>query len=428
MNEYIAKVLERNKEEYLNYLIDLVEIDTQHIGQGIEGGNEYEGQKYLAKLAEKIGATEITFDPMDEKFISEGIDNFQEGNPNHNYDKRDNLYVSFENHEKYPTLMFNGHVDTVTPGALEMWDTPPLEAVIKNEKLIGLGTADMKAGLIASFLAVKLLKDSDIDFNTNVVITSVVDEEGGGNGSIQAALNGPKADAVVVCEGTNYELILAHMGFVFFKVDVEGKANHSGEKWKGIDAIEKTNKIIADLKLLEYDWLFEYKHDLLPPPNINFGVIRGGSSGATVPGHCTIEFCIHYHPNTMSHNFIKEQITNQINRTAKGDKWLKENLPAVEIFQAGGPYEMEEDTLTVSTFKKTYFDVFGKNVKIVGSPAGCDSRIWKNIAGIDTIQYGPGRLEECHSANEYVRIEEFLDSILVYANLILNYEGIDKNE
>ena len=74
---------------------------------------------------------------------------------------------------------------------------------------------------MASTMAVQLLRDAGCELPGDVIITSVCDEEGGGNGSMQAAMNGVRADGVVNCEGTSGELILAHVGFVFFKVEFE---------------------------------------------------------------------------------------------------------------------------------------------------------------------------------------------------------------
>lgn len=421
MINQLREVLEQNKQEYLDKLSELIRIDTQHIGQGIDGGKEYDGQQYLKELAQELNATNIIVDPMQEKIIQSSIEEYHEGNPGHNYEKRENLYVEFISDRQSKTLMFNGHIDTMPPGPLELWDSDPWNAYERDGKLYGLGATDMKAGLIAPFLAIDLLKKADIDLKNNILITSVVDEEGGGNGSIQAAYNAPKADAVVVCEGTDYELILAHMGFIFFRVTIEGKSNHAGEKWKGTSAIDKAVKIMNGLKEVEYEWLYIYNHRLLPPPNINFGVLKGGSSGATVSGQCVIEMCIHYHPQTMSYNSVKDQIESSIHKICQGDEWLSNHAPKIEIFQAGGAFEMDENTPFVEAFKKSYREQFEKEVKVVGSPAGCDSRTWKNIAKIDTIQYGPGRLSECHSANEYVRIQEFYDAILTYALLMINY-------
>lgn len=417
----LQKELESNKAEYLKYLKELVNIDTQHIGQGIEGGREKEGQEYLAKLAQEIGADDIVFDQMHEDYILKANDEYGEGNLGHDYTDRENLYITFGKNSDGKNLMFNGHMDTMPSGPLELWETPPHEATVIDNKLYGLGTADMKAGLIASLLAVKLLKDVGAKISNNVIITSVVDEEGGGNGSMQAAYNAPAADAIVVCEGTDYELILAHMGFVFFRITTHGRANHSGAKYEGVSAIEKMQKIISGLQELEYGWLFKYKHKLLPPPNINIGVLKGGTSGATVPGQCELEICIHYHSTTMNYDMVVQSVQDAVGRVVASDQWLQEHPPSLEVFQKGGAFENSEDVEIVDAFKTSYQDVMDQDVEVVGSPAGSDARIWKNIGKAETIQYGPGRLTECHSPNEFVRVDEFYKSILTYAMLILNY-------
>ena len=84
---------------------------------------------------------------------------------------------------------------------------------------------------------------------------------------------------------------------------------------------------------------------------------------------------------------------------------------------------MEEADPFVESFKRAYRAARGKDVKVVGSPAGCDSRLWKNIAGCPTIQFGPGNLSECHGIDEWISIESYLQSILIYAELILDFCG-----
>lgn len=416
--ENLKTILELHKEEYIQYLKELVNIDTQDIGHGIDGGLEKGGQKYLKSLFEVFGADKIEVDPMSEEVIQSCISLYNEGNAGHNYDDRYNLYATFKGNGG-KSLMFNGHIDTMPPGDLTQWETPPHKATVREGKLYGLGTADMKGGLMASILAVKLLKDAGAKLPGDVIITSVCDEEGGGNGSMIAAMNQKKADGVVVCEGTSDELILAHMGFVFFHVKIKGKANHSGGKWMGVSAIEKAMKIIRGLEETEHQWLLQYKHPLLPAPNLNIGVINGGTAGSTVPGECEFKMCVHYLPGIMNYHQVAEEVTGTIHRIADSDLWLKDHPPVVEIYQAGGGFEMEEHSPFVDAFKGAYERARGKQVQVVGSPAGCDSRIWKNIAKCPTIQFGPGNLQQCHSANEYVEISAYLEAILVYAELIL---------
>lgn len=419
MIEKLKNTLEKNKEKYIQYLKDIVAIDTHDIGHGIDGGLEKKGQDYLIDMFKNMGAF-VNIDHVTEEVIQKSIKKFKEGNSGHNYQDRYNVYAKFQGGNG-KSLMFNGHIDTMDYSDIDLWNTHPHEPTIKDGKLFGLGAADMKGGLMASIMAVKLLKDAKIELPGDVLITSVIDEEGGGNGSIAAAMNGQKADAVVVCEPTDYELIAAHMGFVFFKIEVEGIAVHSGSKWLGVNAIEKAQKLMDAINELEHNWLMKYKHHILPSPTSNIGVIEGGTAGSTVPSYCSFSTCVHYLPKQMNHDMVVEEYIQAIYRACDGDQWLKDHKPKISIYQAGGPFEMDLNHEFVSSFKNSFKDAMGKEINIVGSPAGCDSRIWKNIANCPTLQYGPGRQSECHAINEYIEINQYLDAILIYAKLIINW-------
>lgn len=414
----LDEVLSANRARYLEHFKELVARDTHCLGHGIEGGLEKAGQDYLIDLFRQMHATEIRVDPMDEAFIQAGMREHNEGNPGHVFTDRYNVHARFAG-SGGPSLMFNGHIDTMPAGDLSRWTSPPHAPELRDGRLYGLGTTDMKGGLMAAIMAVKLLQDAGCELPGDVIISSVCDEEGGGNGSIQAVMQGIKADGVVVCECSSDELILAHMGFVFFRVRIEGLAVHSGGKWKGVSAIDKAIKIIAALNELEHGWLLRCKHPLLPAPNLNVGVIRGGTAGSTVAGDCMFEVCVHYLPQQMSYHSVVNAFMDSLQRVAAADPWLAEQPPTVEIYQAGGAFEQSEEDPLVDRFKAAYEKVYGKKTPIAGSPAGCDSRVWKNIAACPTLQFGPGHLEQCHSVDEYLDIEEFFRYIRLYAELIM---------
>jgi len=410
----LKETLYNHISEYVKPLKELVACDTQVIGHGVKGGNEANGQAYLKKLLEDLGADKLEMDPMDEALIKEAILKYQEGNPDHQYHQRENLYATFlGSGDKH--LIFNGHVDTMPMGNPDAWQTPPLVPTEKEGKLYGLGACDMKGGLMAAIMAIKLLKESGEPLPCDVSIISVVDEEGGGNGSIQASMQGIKGDGVVVCEPTDDELILAHMGFVFFRVTVKGKANHSGAKWLGVSAIEKAMKVIHALEALEESWANAYQHPLLPRPSLNVGTIKGGDAASTVADTCQFEVCIHYLPEQMSFESVSKAFYEAI---AIEDNWLAMHPLTVEMYQAGGGFLQDETHLAVVRFKEAYKHATQRKLSVSGSPAGCDSRVWRNIADIPTLQFGPGRLSECHAIDEYVEIEAYLEAILVYAEFI----------
>lgn len=419
MLQKLKDTLALHQEKYIAHLMQLAAIDTRDLGHGIDGGREEKGQQYLESLYRDMGA-QVVCEQMTEAAIEKGLAQFHEGNPGHNYDGRYNVYATFPGGSG-KSLMFNGHIDTMPPGDERLWETPPLQPSIRDGKLYGLGVCDMKGGLMAASMAVKLLQDAEIPLPGNVVITSVVDEEGGGNGSIAAAVGGQKADAVVVCEPTDDEIIAAHMGFVFFKVEIEGLAVHSGSKWLGVSAIEKAVKLMAAIEELEHRWLMTYKHPLLPAPTSNVGVIEGGTAGSTVADYCCFKTCVHYLPQQMNHDQVVAMYTGAINRACEGDDWLREHKPKISIYQAGGAFEMDRMHPFVDTMRGAYQKAVDREAVVAGVSSGCDSRVWKNIVGCPTLQFGPGGQRQCHAVNEYISVDSYLEAILIYAQLILDW-------
>ena len=92
----LKEVLDQKKETYIERLKELIAIDTHDIGHGIGGGLEKEGQDYLVRLLEAMGADEITKDPMDEAVIRECLEKYQEGNLGHDQTERYNVYATFK--------------------------------------------------------------------------------------------------------------------------------------------------------------------------------------------------------------------------------------------------------------------------------------------------------------------------------------------
>ena len=99
---------------------------------------------------------------------------------------RANLVASL-NGKDGKILLYNGHMDVVPPGSDSDWSNPPLDATIKRKKYIyGRGTTDMKGGLIAMIIALKILKSLEIELSGNLIVNAVADEETGGCRRFQA--------------------------------------------------------------------------------------------------------------------------------------------------------------------------------------------------------------------------------------------------
>lgn len=419
MTDILQTALTQNRSKYIGLLQELIRCDTSVIGHGIDGGNELKGQEMLAEQIERMGGVP-EFREVNEEIIQKGIKEYGEGNPGHNYTDRPNLLGTFRGSGGGNSIILNGHVDTMPYGNRELWDFDPFSGEEVDGKILGLGSTDMKGGLMAALSAIDLVKSAGLSLKGDVYVQSVIDEEGGGNGTLAFAVEGCEADAVVVCEPTDLHLQVGHMGFLFYRFSFRGKAIHSGRKWEGENAINYAIKLIARLYELEHKWLMNYKHPLMPPPTLNIGEIHGGEAGSTVPPDCEFKICVHYFPG-LTKAVIEDDILQAVRSLEASEPWLQENPVGVEMYQEGKPYEIDIEHQLVKVAKS----VIPEGKVITASPAGNDARLLQNITGIPTIVLGPGRPKDAHSINESIGVEDYLTAIYVYANLLIKWCGAD---
>ncbi len=410
--------LEENKEGYIDFLKELVKIDTRVVGHGIDGGYELNGQKFLARKIREMGGRAEFFE-VTEDLIQRGIEQYGEGNPGHNYENRPDLVGHFQGSGGGRSLILNGHIDTMPYGEKDLWEHNPFLGEVVDGEVYGLGSTDMKGGLAASLLAIDIIRTAGIKLQGDIIFQSVIDEEGGGNGTLACVQKGYKADGAIVCEPTDNNLQVGHMGFVFYRIKVQGKALHSSRKWEGVNAIEKAIKLIEALYELEHNWLMRYKHPLMPPPTLNIGVIKGGEAGSTVPADCEFKLCLHFFPGLEKKN-IENEVHQALNNVVIGDPWLREHPLIIEKYQEGGSYEIPVNHELVTIFQ----DKIPAGKEITASPAGNDARLLHNIANTPTVVFGPGNPEKSHSIDESIPVKDYLESILVLAAFIINWCGI----
>ena len=187
------------------------------------------------------------------------------------------------------SLMLNGHMDTVT---IASYEGDALTGHIKDGKLYGRGSADMKSGLAAILVAVAQAKQDKLP--GDVIFTGVADEEDMSLGTEQVLAAGWRADAAVVCEPTLEDLIIAHKGFIWFEVDMHGLAAHGSRPDLGIDAISRAGYFLVELdkyakRLLRLlDPKISKHHPLLGPGSVHASIVRGGEEPASYPAKCTV--------------------------------------------------------------------------------------------------------------------------------------------
>jgi acetylornithine deacetylase len=349
------------------------------------------------------------------------------------------------------SLIFNGHIDTVPPGPHEDWMwNDPYSGNAQDGNLYGLGSCDMKGGIVAQFAAAKALVETGISLKGDLILESVVGEESMDHeaGTTATVRRGYKADAAIVSEPSSYPYPLtiapASPGLLYLVVNVSGRATHPGIRAEfvraggagdkvGVNAVEKGALILSAIQRLEQIWGISKKHAFFRPGyfTIHPGVIIGGPPGPLVPyivsTYCRIE-CIIWYPPHEAVEDVKAEIEDYLQTAAKLDPWLAKNPPAIEWRNHWPPFETDPDHPIIQTCVNAYEQAsagasgFRKEAYIHGFAAVCDAT-FLNREGIPTIVYGPGDILVAHTRNEFVPVDEVIMAAKTYALAALNWCG-----
>lgn len=427
-NEMIRKIREnirKNANSYIDFLKKLVSFDSLMIENG-KDGNEKEIQEFLCSYLESMGANVDKFEP-DNELMSKYVCY----NENHQYKNRPNVVATFKGSGDGKSILMNGHCDVVTAGIEERWTSLPFKPEIRDGKMYGRGTCDMKSGLAAAICAVGLLREMGCTLKGDVIIESVIDEEGGGNGTLACCDRGYKADGAILMEPTCLKIMPANRGTFLASYTVQGKPIHASMRGFGVNAIEKALKIFAGLRELETEWLLTKEHPILGNPSINLGQITGGEGASVVAGECTIKFDVEFFPNTYDRNGkaipvdpcdVQKEIEKKIARICAGDEWLCNHVPSVDWYQTTLCFETPAGDPFLKEVKNSTEEIMGY-AAVKGLPCGCDGFQLNVIGEMPTVVIGPGNILNAHGYDEYVEIEEFLNAIAIYACLIGNWSG-----
>lgn len=185
------------------------------------------------------------------------------------------------------TLLLNGHLDTV---GVAGYRGDPFDARVQGGRLHGRGAYDMKAGLAAAIAAAERLAGAPL--RGDLVLALVADEEYGSIGTEQAlaelAARGIRSDAAIVLEPTALDATVAHRGFAWYRLEVEGAAAHGSQPEQGVDAIEAALRYAEALRALDARLAAAPPHPLLGRSTLRIATIDGGVDAATVAPSCTL--------------------------------------------------------------------------------------------------------------------------------------------
>ncbi|MGI8477718.1 MAG: M20/M25/M40 family metallo-hydrolase, partial [Thermomicrobiales bacterium] len=136
------------------------------------------------------------------------------------------------------SLVLNGHIDVVSPEPLSAWTRDPWCAEIVGDRMYGRGAMDMKIGVAINLFLPRLLRDLGIGLGGDLIVHSVIEEECGGAGALDAARR-VAADAALITESEQMRFTRACLGVLWFRVRIAGRSWHAMEAGNGVNAISK---------------------------------------------------------------------------------------------------------------------------------------------------------------------------------------------
>jgi formylaminopyrimidine deformylase len=356
---------------------------------------------------------------------------------------RPNLAATIGGRSGQSGLMFNGHTDTVevTTAQREGWIGDPWSGEIRDGKLFGRGSTDMKGGNAAFLWAAKVLCEVGVSLRDDLILTFSIGEETGEAdiGPLSVLRRGYTAPFVVNAEPTHMRISPATMGWFFLKITVLGKGLHPASRYAavyptreplplpGIDAVEKLRKIMDALTLLERDWSLYQRHMFMPPGAMNMSpvYIHGGNLRASLAEQCEVVYAVVFNPGLRSDEVMR-QIRSVVDGVAASDTWLRDHPPIIEvpvIHQVLEPVNLPLEHPAVQKLAAAYRDALGTEPAFGSLPGPCDANIMSE-AGVTTIIFGPGDLAmNAHGTNEYVPLQQVIDACKVYASLMVDCCG-----
>lgn len=445
--EQILNEIESNSEEYIEFLRELIQSESYN-----PPGNEKNVALKIKKYLQNDGIKCEIF-PFGEN--------------------RANLITTLNDNFEGKNLLYNGHMDVVPPGNEEEWKYPPLSATIKRKKYIyGRGTTDMKGGLAAMIIALKILKKLKLKLSGNLIVNAVADEETGGEYGTKWCINNVlqsiKPDFAIISEPTRLKplphvISIGERGRLVVKIITNGISTHSSWPFMGKNAIYMMSEIIHNL-----DKIDDYIPKIKPPLSLeelkklmstafpsleilekiineqpilssvlkaltrftkSLTIIKGGIKDNVVPDKCEAIIDFRLLPGQEIDpilNSLKKLIEEDLGYTLKNEPIgsPEEVFVYLENIQYSKPsyWKDWEKSSILKSFYGIVEKAYNEKPFYLLYPASADASHLRNEGYCpETIMFGPGSGTSAHSTDEYIEIKDFINAVKVFTLFAYEY-------
>ncbi len=313
-------------------------------------------------------------------------------------------------------LLLCVHADTVPPYGMEN----ALEPVEKDGRIYGRGACDVKGGMAAMLAALAAVLEKG-GLRRRVGFLATAGEEGLSHGMRRFVEDPPEVEYAVVAEPTGLEIGAAHKGVLRLQARFVGKAAHGGVPEEGINAVYGAAEWTVRLRRHYLPLLAARKDSLLGNPTLNVGIIRGGRRLASVPDECVVQFERRYLPEESSAAVVEElkAFTRRFEGEYAGCRVSLEGAP--EFADAVHPAfrRPARDDVLVDALGRAAHAVGLSSCPLVGLGYWTEAALVAGVPGIrDVVVFGPGFIEQAHSDEEFIDIDQLHRGAAVYASVV----------
>jgi len=416
VRQKVLETVDTNREKSIAFLQQMIAIPSVT-------GDEARIQKFLAdymtKLGLKVDMWETNWETLKKHPAYRPVDRGYEGRPN--------IVATLKGTGGGRSLLLNGHTDVI-PVAGGTWSDDPWSGKIKNGRIYGRGSADMKSGVASHIMAVECLRAAGTKPKGDVHINIVVDEEVSGHGTLDTVIRGYKADAGISGETSGLAVQPACIGRIWFEIEIHGKPAGIQKRYEGVSGIELGYKIVKAVADLEAKRVATVTHPLYPNaldtlPCI-IGSFAAGNYPSAFPANAVLRGSIGTVPGE-DHEGVKQSLVQQIAQAAQQDPWMKLHPPKVRfVGYDAQASEIPRNHPIVETVCKNYKEITGHDPEVSGRQGAADTRFLNQYANTPTVIFGPGSTAVMHADDEYVSIDDYMTAIKVMALSICDWCGV----
>jgi acetylornithine deacetylase/succinyl-diaminopimelate desuccinylase family protein len=318
--------------------------------------------------------------------------------------------------KKGKSLALIAHMDTVPPGIAMV---KPYNTSIINGKIYGRGVADMKGAVGAMMQALFIIKECGVNLKSDLYFIGVVGEETGGVGTNYLIKKGFRPDFAVIGEPTNLNICTSHKGDFELCITIKGKSAHGSIPERGANAILAMAEFIVKVKEHLIPEIKKRIQENTGFPTINFGLIQGGNKVNIVADTCKLEIDRRWIISESIPQIICE-FRNILDQICKEDSLLSYEITSMlPIDSYFGPFTISQNHELVVRTKKSLSNM-GYIINNISINAWTDAATLMK-AEIPTIILGPGDIEQAHTDEEWVEVQQIIKAVIFYLIIIKEF-------